>query len=425
MRRLALLVLFAAGCLTAAAPFSFKIGRTSEVVAELQMRAAGADWGRAGSEAALVTVILNGKPSQHVMLFAGEMPYTYRVFLGELSFGEHKLEIERHEGYSAKSAQVEVLGASFIEIPEADPNHAAFAHAPILFARQNTIGKFSDIPLLTYCERLEENGQAFLQYTVIFSNEDGGTSTRALMARWGRTTDIEYVYRVYLDGRGRVTRAIIQSRDHKDIEFQGPREGRHPLLMPVTDNNMVAPEGPSAIRYQPAPVLVDLSGSSREKVMEDHPVTWQVMAQELVREGKLRAFGAVDGQKISDPRNYLYIEANVTNNDSRTVAVVRLEGENKWRFADLGRIDYGIERSGWIQTALELPPGTMPIRLAEIGFACRVETNKQISGVCRIEQVSKAFFLDRNYRPGAPVWKMNDPHQIQSGEVLTWPVRSR
>ena len=159
--------------------------------------------------------------------------------------------------------------------------------------------------------------------------------------------------------------------------------------------------------------------------MEDHSVTWQVMAQELAREGKLRPFGTVDGQRISDPRNYLYIEANVINKDSRIVAVVRVEGENKWRFADLGRIDYGIERSGWIQTALELPPGTAPGQLAEIGFACRVETNKQVSGVCRIEQVSKAFFLNENYRPGTPFWKMSGPHEIQSGEVLTWPVRSR
>ena len=133
----------------------------------------------------------------------------------------------------------------------------------------------------------------------------------------------------------------------------------------------------------------------------------------------------MDGQKISDPRNYLYIEANVTNKDSRTVAVVRLQGENKWRFADLGRFDYGIERSGWIQTAVELPLGTTANRLAEIGFACRVETNKQTSGVCRIEQVSKAFFLSDNYRPGAPVWNITGANEIQSGEVLTWPVRSR
>ena len=67
----------------------------------------------------------------------------------------------------------------------------------MLFARLNTVGRFSDIPLLLYCERLKDEGEDVLQYTVIFSNEDGGTSTRTLMARWGRTTDIEYVYRAF------------------------------------------------------------------------------------------------------------------------------------------------------------------------------------------------------------------------------------
>jgi len=81
----------------------------------------------------------------------------------------------------------------------------------VLFARANTVAKPSDIPLIVYCERLSENGVGFLQYTVIFSNEDGGTSTRALMARWGRTTDVEYVYRAFPG------RATIQAKDHKEV----------------------------------------------------------------------------------------------------------------------------------------------------------------------------------------------------------------
>ena len=81
------------------------------------------------------------------------------------------------------------------EISRQPSDYDVFAYAPVLFARLNTVGQFSDIPLLLYCEHLRVDGEDTLQYTVIFSNEDGGTSTRALMARWGRTTDIEYVYR--------------------------------------------------------------------------------------------------------------------------------------------------------------------------------------------------------------------------------------
>jgi len=106
-----------------------------------------------------------------------------------------------------------------------DPGWAALAHAPILYARANTIGRFDDIPMISYCERLEEDGRPLLQYTVSFSNEDGGTSTRALMARWGRTTDVEYIYRTWLDAAGEVTRATIQAEDHKEVAFRGQREG--------------------------------------------------------------------------------------------------------------------------------------------------------------------------------------------------------
>ncbi len=418
-----LLATIAAASSLGADPLSFRVSRTAEVVAEIEMRSPGSDWGRLGKEAALATVMLDGREAQHVMLFAGAERHSYRIFLGELAPGNHKLNIETNAVYSRPNSTVEILKATFSEyvVPAADAS--IVANAPVLFARQNTIGRFSDIPLLTYCERLEENGVPLLQYTVIVSNEDGGTSTRALMARWGRTTDIEYVYKAFLDGRGRVSRAAIQSRDHKEIEYDGPSEGTHPLLMPVTDNNMVAGEGPSPIRYQPAPVLVDLSRSSREKVMDDHPITWRVMAQELRREGKLRAFGAIDGEKIGDPRNYLYIEAQITNRDARIVAMARLEGENKWRAADLGRSDYGIERSGWIRTTIELPPGAVPSRVAEIGFACHVENTERVAGVCRIERVSKAFFLDDGYRPGASFWSLSAPHEIKSGEVLTFTVR--
>ena len=40
-----------------------------------------------------------------------------------------------------------------------------------------------------------------LRYSVVFSNEDGGTPADRLLATWGRLTDIEYVYGVELDRR--------------------------------------------------------------------------------------------------------------------------------------------------------------------------------------------------------------------------------
>jgi hypothetical protein len=98
----------------------------------------------------------------------------------------------------------------------------AFAHAPLFFARRNSIGRFTDIPLLMWYE--------------IFRHEDAIT-----------------------------------------------------------------------IRYSFVwPEPMDLSRHSREELMDRHPWTYRIMAQELLREGKISEAG---GHMIRDPRDYVYIEA--------------------------------------------------------------------------------------------------------------------
>src|SRR5919107_403390 len=57
-----------------------------------------------------------------------------------------------------------------------------------------TIDDSNDLPLAMYAEDTRSDGPGVLRYSVIFSNEDGGTATPALLARWGRTTDIEMMY---------------------------------------------------------------------------------------------------------------------------------------------------------------------------------------------------------------------------------------
>ena len=56
------------------------------------------------------------------------------------------------------------------------------------------------------------------------------------MARWGRSTDIEYVYKRFTKAGA----ATVQAKDHVESAFKGEHDHNHPLLMPVTDNNMIA-----------------------------------------------------------------------------------------------------------------------------------------------------------------------------------------
>jgi hypothetical protein len=150
----------------------------------------------------------------------------------------------------------------------------------------------------------------------VFSNEDGGTRTDALMARWWRTTDIEYLYRVTLDNHDRVVKEVFQGIDEKPHPFRGRKERLHPLILETTPNNDFTDTGYSPVQYRFMPVYADLSRHSREELMDRFPWTYRVMAEELNREQKLRPFGTVKGTKISEPRNYLYLEMKAENHQA-------------------------------------------------------------------------------------------------------------
>ena len=357
----------------------------NETIAHLEISAPGTDWESKGKESILADIEVDGKLQQQLMLFAGSRRHRYSVFLGDLPPGAHKVTVKA-EGVVEHSITTE-QAAPWV------------AYAPVLFERRNAIGRFTDIPLLTYVEELTAADRRILQYTVIFSNEDGGTSTRSLMARWGRTTDIEYVYRAYLKPDGTFDKAIIQSRGHQDIEFKGPFFGAHPMLMPVTDNNMVAGEGPSAVRYQPAPILADLSKSSRETVMDANPLTWLVMTSELVRENKLRPYGVERGEDISDPRNYLYIEANVAPGKA-AIAFVVLHKNGQYYFSHKGRTKDAIERPGYVRSTIELPPNTQRDDLQSINALCVYLPKSPSDTSCGPTEIKSLFFLTQDKLPG-------------------------
>ena len=412
-------LLFAASA-SAESRHRFNVSQTGEIIATIEMSSPGADWAKRGAEAAVAAISLNGKLHQHVILYAGATPHKYRVSLGSLSPGEHELTIVRDAQHSAFQAQLETGSIRMEEISTSHPEYDVQANAPVLFARLNTLGKFSDIPLLLYCERLKENGEDVLQYTVIFSNEDGGTSTRTLMGRWGRTTDIEYVYKRFLKSGT----ATVQGPNHVEAEFTGERERAHPLLMPVTNNNMIAAAKDSPLQFRLAPVLVDLTAASREQVMDQHPAIYAVMAKELIRESKLRPFGVAAAEKISDPRNYLYVDYSATLTNSAMTVSVRLKDGATYA-SDLGRPEIAISRSGHVRTTIELPPGTIPTSIAALNFDCRLALPPKNepaahSGSCTLNGVAKVFQLRDDYSPGKSFWWRKEPVTLPTGRGMSF-----
>ena len=300
----------------APAPEHFELGFTAGVAGEATVTVlagcARCDWGQTGREAAALRVSLDGQYSQHIVLARGEAPAEYRITLGSVAKGRHRLDVDRDPALSAPDAGRVSADLMYPDVTVLTPGSSEFiaqSMAPIVYARPNTVGRFTDLPLLMWYEVVPTSRGRQYRYSVIFSNEDGGTQTDRLMATWGRTTDIEFVYGVEVDEAGRVVAEEFQGPGHETPAFHGRHEGRHPLLWVSTDNNMVSETGLTDIRYAPAPVKFDLTDQSREAVMDANPWIYAIASVEMQREGKIENDPEPGHNAIADPRRFVYAEA--------------------------------------------------------------------------------------------------------------------
>ncbi len=380
---------------------------SGQAVVTLRASAPGADWSRRGSEGACMSVHLDGIYLSDVVLFRGDTSFAYETLLGPVTAGKHKLQVFHELAKSSSGArQVRLDDVAVRTYGPSDPLYPVMAHAPILYGRDDA--RSSDTPLLAYHEITQNGTNTTIQYTYIFSNEDGGTAPDALMARWGRLTDIEYVYRVTLDSGGQILRAEYQDKDHNAAAYLGIREGLLPLLRVVTKNNLFGPEGTSAYRFVLAPVQT-LKEGSREEIMDLNPWTYMVMAQEWEREAQEWTEKAASPatRAVSDPRNYLYVEfrsrlAATGACDSKLAIQVKLRGADAVYSSDHQVDSLRIQSEGWRRASVELPPGTTGAQVESLAFAAYVGKNQPGCGLM-LTDVRKAFFLDQGYMPGASV----------------------
>ena len=407
---------------------SFLLNGEAEAVLALTASAPHTSWSDAGSEAAVARLSVDGQYNQDIILFAGAQSFTYQVILGHLEAGRHSLRIEFNRQQSASRASailIRNLKLSFIK--PSSPDYQALSLAPLLYARSNTIGRFSDIPLLMWYETEREGRLTKIRYSVIFTNEDGGTETSALMARWGRTTDIEWIYEVKIDSNNKVVGgATFQGVRHETREFHGREHSGHPELIVASDNNNVSDSGESEMRFALRPIPFDLSHNSREEVMDRHPWIYRLMSGELLREGKISETspnGNQGGNKVADPRRYLYLEAQSEQHNSTIRFAVKLKGDQTWYSSDLGNNRYRIDRSGYFRTTVRLPGGTRLAQIERVEARCdaadkRDNEKRVLIADCKLETVNKMFMLDERYRPGPSLPMHIKPREIPLGEAI-------
>lgn len=403
---------------------SFQLGSSQEVALEIEARAPGASWAHKGSEAASLVVTVDGAYHQDVLLWAGEGFHRYKVLLGRLPKGSHKVSVALNEARSAagaRRAEVKSLRPLFLPdiyppTPDSDANKFALAHAPVLYARPNTFDHFTDIPLLMYYELLREAGEMVVRYTVIFSNEDGGTQTAALFARWGRGTDIEWVYEIRVRGE-KVVAETFQGVRHETKPFNGQRTGgRHPLLAVASDNNNFSDLACSAVRFAPLPVRARLEAATRESLMDLFPVTYRAMTEELQREGRI-SDSPSDINTVADPREYLYVEAASEQAGAAIAFDLKLRGRAETFASDMGEPRLRIERSGYYRTAVRLPKGTAPGSVESITARCHPHPATGAGGTCRRLKLVRVLALGADFVPRALPHEPQPEASLAAGEA--------
>jgi hypothetical protein len=386
----------------------FRATTRGEAVLALTARAPGVSWAVEGQESAVVSVAVDGRYVSDLVVFSARQ--TPRgISLGEVAAGRHRLRFGFDADRSAPRARLARLAGLQLSIV----SDTVRRHAPVLYGR-NLVSPVenarTDTPLLAWHEVQPgpAEGQRRLVYSVVWSNEDGGTVGPALMARWGRTTDIEWVYSVVVDTAGRRVpgSARYHGTDHRTLPFGGQFSGDHPLLQTCTSNNTLCDTVTTSMRFALPADATRPARRAREYLMDTNPWTYRVMAEEILREGPVEIPADPATPALGDQRSYLYLEvdkdtgpATGPGSPPRVAVVVQLRHDPTRYRSDHGRPSWAIARDDPAATTVELPPGVDPADVERIDVV-RVSPGALDNGAAvTVTDLNRAFLLDSRWRP--------------------------
>ena len=396
---------------SAAEAKTFKAARSGEAQLSFTASVPGTGWHRAGREAAVLKVRLDGRHVADVVAFAGAERFRYETALGAVRRGRHRVSVKLDRRKSpVRRARIGALRPRVVD-------DLVARHAPILYGRDlpEIRGRYenarTDVPMLAYHARSTANGRTTIEYTTIWSNEDGGTNTPALMARWGRTTDIEWIYRVTLAPDGSVESAVYHGPNHETLPFTGAREGDHPLLQTATSNNNLVQVTDrrlvNNLRFFLDTRRTLPAGRAREAAMDAAPWTYQVMAREIVREGRVESRPDPATPEVSDQRNYLFAEVDKNTAYGTPSAAGSWVGtalevlvDGTWYSSHHGEPTWSIQRDDPAATTVELPEGTTAEDVEAVRAVAVPVGTPPADWRIDLTSLNRGFFLGGDYRPG-------------------------
>ena len=383
-------------------PISFNVQNSREFLLHLRV-SSETNWAIPESESAVLTIYIDSTYSfqnQDIVLFKGDELFVYKVSLGIIDSGSHTIEVYFNGDKSPPGAQFVFLDElSLVPIALKSRDYDVFRFSPVLYGRDlvsEDESVHTDVPLLMWHEVDTVESDKWIEYSMIWSNEDGGTNSISLMSRWGRTTDIEWIYKVKVDPGGNVLEEYFQGPGHSTSYFQGNRINDHPVLKTVTINNMVSDEGESDYKFFLSPEKSKQEIHSREILMDDDPWTYEIMALEMIAEGKYESPADPISPAVSDARNYLYLEFNtqMAGNGIRLTFATKLKNDPFWYYSDHGLSSIGaVNAGGWRRSTIELWEGTTLDDLDSLQILGSASGSFSIA----FEELSKVFLLDEDF----------------------------
>jgi hypothetical protein len=414
----------------------FSVSAAGEGVAVLTMSAESADWSIEGRESVVLDYAVDGVPLGQIVVFNGADSTDYRTLLGPLTAGDHVLSLKHNTKITpAKDSAVLVEAQVAVSVVEpGDGEYDAIRFAPYLRGIDRKLNRVtipdnhpgnavSDVPVVEYVRAVPGAGKTTYRYVMIWSNEDGGTGLfpDSMLARWGRTTDVEtYVEVDVLDG-GILDEIRFRPDESGTLKvFAGDLFlGTHPMIRTSTANGLVEDDGESTINFLPVPFSFDDSGVPRERGMNLDPVSYVAMAKEMIREGKTEVDpNNPDGKFASDLRNYLFFEYNIDVSAGGDVlaayAVVDGTTYRSDHFLEVVGVFGTLISGGFRWCAIELPSGTAISDITEVGMV-------GVQGMSGTLFAIDAFMLDADFLPTTERIQFSGS-QFQLGGSPVWSV---
>lgn len=284
------------------------------VAARLRAAVPGSRWDRAGAECGVVQLWYDGTFHQDVILVRGEEEADYERLLGDVAAGPHTLQVRPHPAAPPRpGARLLALETQAL-VPSDALEAQALRECPVIYTRAEQDpweSLWTDTPLMVF----HRPRGAGLEFQCMFSNEDGGTDTRGLLAQWGRTTDIEWV--LHLEGE----QATIQGRGHHTEVHSGHTALGRRTLQVVGLHGMVSSEPPwGAMRCLFVPRFRWDDRLPREACMDHAPWTYRLTALEMLREGKLHPDTDPADPVPGDLRDYAFVQIVRSDHGARPPA---------------------------------------------------------------------------------------------------------